>query len=162
VQLLSPRCIANRQVSVPTSPPRCGNRNSPLSQSDGVVLGHTSEHEHHAPTRPHQWPPVLPHDFSKSWAWIAQSVQRLARRYTVCGYNPGGGRDFPHLSIPALVLTQPPLQLVLVLFPVGKGEGGLKRPEYGFEHPPPSGAKVIKIVEQYLYSPSGPLWLVLE
>ena len=42
--------IANRQVSVPTSPPRCGNRNSLLSQNDGVVGGHTSKHEHHTPT----------------------------------------------------------------------------------------------------------------
>jgi hypothetical protein len=38
----------------------------------------------------------------KSWAGLAQSVQRFARGWTVWGSNPGGGRDFPHSFIPAL------------------------------------------------------------
>ena len=32
--------------------------------------------------------------------------------WTVRGSNPGGGRDFPHLSRPALRPTQPPVQWV--------------------------------------------------
>jgi hypothetical protein len=44
---------------------------------------------------------------------IAQSVQRLATGWKVWASNPGGGRDFPHLSRPALRPTQPPIQWVL-------------------------------------------------
>ena len=44
-------------------------------------------------------------------AGIAQSVQRLAKGWTVRGSNPGG-RDFPHLSRPALRPTHPPVQWV--------------------------------------------------
>jgi hypothetical protein len=46
------------------------------------------------------------------------------------------GRDFPHLSIPALGPTQPPIHWVPHLFP------GVKRPERGVDHPPPSSAEV--------------------
>jgi hypothetical protein len=41
---------------------------------------------------------------------IAQSVERLATGWTVRGSNPGGGRDFPHTSKPALGPTQPPVK----------------------------------------------------
>ena len=37
--------------------------------------------------------------------------------------DPGGGRDFPHLSRPALGLTQPPVESVRSLFPGGKMAG---------------------------------------
>ena len=45
-------------------------------------------------------------------AAAAHSVQRLATGWTVRGSNPDGGRDFPHLSRPALRPTQPPVQWV--------------------------------------------------
>jgi hypothetical protein len=37
---------------------------------------------------------------------------RLATGWTVRGSNPGGGRDFSHLSRPALRPTEPPVQWV--------------------------------------------------
>jgi len=43
---------------------------------------------------------------------IAQTVYRLATDWTVRGWNTGEGRDFPHLSIPALGPTQHPVQCV--------------------------------------------------
>ena len=43
---------------------------------------------------------------------VAQSVQRLATGWTVRGSNPGGKREFRHLSRPALGPTQPPVQWV--------------------------------------------------
>ena len=39
---------------------------------------------------------------------------------------------------------------------------GVKRPERGVDHPPPSSAEVNESVELYVCSPSGPSWLVLE
>ena len=39
---------------------------------------------------------------------------------------------------------------------------GVKRPGRGAEHPPSFNAEVKERVEQYLYSPSGPSWPVLE
>ena len=38
---------------------------------------------------------------------------------------------------------------------------GVKRPEHGADHPPPSSAEVKERVELYFYSPSGPSWPVL-
>jgi len=38
---------------------------------------------------------------------------------------------------------------------------GVKRPERGVEHPPPSSAEVKERVDLYLYSPFGPSWPVL-
>ena len=55
------------------------------------------------------------------------------------------GRDFPHLSRPALTLTQPPIQWVPGLSP------GVNRPGRGVDHPPPHCAEVKERVELYLY-----------
>ena len=49
------------------------------------------------------------------WAAITQSVYRLATVWTVWGLNPGVGRDFPHLSRPALGHIQAPVQWVTAL-----------------------------------------------
>jgi hypothetical protein len=38
---------------------------------------------------------------------------------------------------------------------------GVKRPEHGIYHPPPSSAEIKERVELYFYSPSGPLWTIL-
>ena len=67
--------------------------------------------------------------YLRSWSVIAvgrvaQSVQRLATGWTVRGSNLGGGRDFSHLSRPALGPTQPPVQWVPGLSPgVKSGRG---------------------------------------
>jgi len=77
------------------------------------------------------------------------------RGWTVRGSNPGGGRDFPHPSRPALRPTKPPIQWVLGFFP------GVKRPGRGVDHPPLSSAEVEWRVELCIYFPSGPSWPVL-
>ena len=46
---------------------------------------------------------------------VAQSVELLATGWTVRGSNPGGGRDFSHLSRPALEPIQPSVQWVTCL-----------------------------------------------
>jgi len=74
---------------------------------------------------------------------------------TVQGSNPGGGRDFLHLSRPALEPTQPPVQWVPSL------SQGVKQRGRGVDHPPPFSAEVKERVQLYLYSPYGPLWPVL-
>jgi len=49
-----------------------------------------------------------------------------------------------------------------VSYTMGTGSfPGVKRPECGVDHPPPSSAEVKERVELYLYSPSGPSWPVL-
>ena len=60
------------------------------------------------------------------------------------------GRDFPHLSIPALGPIQPPVQLV------HRRGGGLKRLGRDVDHPPTSSAEVKGRVELYVFSPSRP------
>jgi hypothetical protein len=74
---------------------------------------------------------------------------RTATRYglDVPGIESRWGRDFPHLSKPALGPTQPPIKWILGLSP------GVKRPGRGVDHPPPSSAEVHERVQLYLYSP---------
>ena len=69
---------------------------------------------------------------------IPQSVQRLAMGRTVQGSNPGGGREFPHQSRPALSPTQPLVQCVPGLFQ------GKERPGRDADLSPPSSAAVKK------------------
>ena len=64
-------------------------------------------------------------------------------------------RDFPHMSRPALRITQPPEQRVPGL------HSGLKWPQRGVDHPPPSSAQVTERVELYIYVPFGPKWPAL-
>jgi len=64
------------------------------------------------------------------------------------------GRDFPHLSRPALGPTQPPIQWVPGLSR-GKVAGAWRWP------PTPSSARVKERAELYLYAPSGPSWPVI-
>ena len=77
------------------------------------------------------------------------STVGIATRYGLDG--PGidsrWGRDFPQPSRPALGPT------------MGTGSfPGVKRPERGADHPPPSKCQGHEGVELYLYSPSGPSW----
>jgi hypothetical protein len=66
------------------------------------------------------------------------------------------GRNIPHLSVPALRTNQ-------AFFTMGTGSfPGVKRPGRGVDHPPPSSADVEERVELYRYSPSGPLWPVID
>ena len=65
------------------------------------------------------------------------------------------GRDFPHLSRPALEPTQPHVQWVPGILP------GIKWPGRGVSHSLPSSSVVKERVALYLCSPSGPLWPVM-
>jgi hypothetical protein len=93
------------------------------------------------------------------YAWhlsVACSVVGIAAGYGLDG--PGiesrWGRDFPHLSRPALKPTQPPVQWVPGLSPeVKSGRGVTLTPS------PPSSAFGHERVELYLYSPYGPYGL---
>jgi len=83
---------------------------------------------------------------------VAQSVWRLATGWTGLGIKSWWGRDFSHLSRPALGPTQPSVQRVLGL---SRGGGGKERPGCDADPSPPSGAVVKERVELYLYSPYG-------
>jgi hypothetical protein len=88
-------------------------------------------------------------------ARIAQLVQRLATGWTVRGSNPGGGEIFRTrpdrpCGPPSLLYNEYRVSFL-----------GAKRPGRGVDHPPSSSARVKERVELYLYSPSGPSWLVL-
>jgi hypothetical protein len=49
------------------------------------------------------------------------------------------------------------------LYKMGTGSfPGVKRPGRGVDHPPPSSVDVKERVELYIYSPSGPSWLVIR
>ena len=102
------------------------------------------------------WPTLISLCFPVLWVGIAQSVG-IAPRYELDGpeSTPGGGRDFPHPSRPALGPTQPPIQWAPVLFPGAKAAGTWRWPLT------PSNAEVKERVEQHLYSPSGPSCSVL-
>jgi hypothetical protein len=63
------------------------------------------------------------------------------------GIESRWGRDFPHLSRPALRPIQPPVQWVPGL------PGGNVRPGRDADPSPPSSAEVKNRVELYLYSP---------
>ena len=65
------------------------------------------------------------------------------------GIESRWGGDFPHSSRLAMGPTQPPIQWVPGLSP------GVKRPERGVDHPPPSSAETERRVELYINSPSG-------
>ena len=72
--------------------------------------------------------------------------------WTVLGSNPGGERDFPHLSRPAL---GPPSLLYngYRVFP-----GSKERPGPDADPSLPSSAVGHERLQLYLYSPYGPYW----
>ena len=70
------------------------------------------------------------------------------------GSKPCWGRDLPHPSRPALGLTQTPIQWAPGH---SRGLGGRGVALTTHPHLPPR----LKILELYLYSPSGPSWRVL-
>jgi hypothetical protein len=87
--------------------------------------------------------------------FINLPIQWLATGWTVRGSNPGGGARF---SAPVhTVAGAHPASYTMDTgsFP------RVKRPGRGVDHPPPSRAEVKKIVQLYLYSPSGHSWPVL-
>ena len=91
-----------------------------------------------------------------SWSEVFVAILRFFNTTgrTVWGPNPGGERDFPHPSRPALGPTQPPIQCV-------PGLSRVNQPGRGVDHPPPSSAKFEGGVELYIYFPSGPSLPVL-
>ena len=79
------------------------------------------------------------------WAGIAQSVQRLAKLWTVRGSNPGEGEIFR---------TRPGAYPVSCTMGTGSFPG-VKRPGRGADHSPPSKCRGHERVGLCLYSPSG-------
>jgi hypothetical protein len=59
----------------------------------------------------------------KQCPWGLWAGMRLPTGWSVRGSNPGGGRDFPRSSRPALWPTQPPIQWVPGVFPENKAAG---------------------------------------
>ena len=92
---------------------------------------------------------------------IAQEASDFRHHHSVIyslvyGIESRWGRDFPHMSRPAMGPTQPPIQWIPGIFPWVKRSGRGVDP-----HPPLSGSEVKESVELYLYPPSGPSWPVL-
>jgi hypothetical protein len=68
---------------------------------------------------------------------MAQSVQRLATGRKVWGFKPGNGEIFrTHIELP-WGMTKPPIRYVPWSY-----FSGVKRPERGIDHAPPSSAEV--------------------
>jgi len=82
----------------------------------------------------------VPH--SKQWARIAQSVQQLASGWTVRGLNPDGAR----FSAPVETGTGAnPSSYTMST----ASFTGIKRPERGVDHPPPTIAEFKERIELY-------------
>jgi hypothetical protein len=96
------------------------------------------------------------HIIQNLWAGIVQLVQWLATGWTVRGLNPGGGKIFQ--THPDQPWGPPSLSYTVgtMSFPgVGQQMGCVT------DHPYPSSVKVKERIKLYIYSPSGPSWLVL-
>ena len=78
--------------------------------------------------------------FSAHRVLFYMSIFNFTTGWTVWGSNTSSGRDFPHLSRPALGITRLPIQGVRVYFRAQSF---------------PSSFEVKERVELYLYSPSG-------
>jgi hypothetical protein len=92
---------------------------------------------------------------SRSFVGRDSSVDITTRYgWTVRGSNPGRVEIFTPVQIdPGAHQAS---------YTMGTGSfPGVKRPGRGADHPPLSSAEVKRRVEPYLYSPSGPSWVVL-
>ena len=89
---------------------------------------------------------------------MAQSVQRLAKGWTVWGSNPGGeGGGEIYRTRPDRPWGPPSLLYnAYRVFPGGKAAGTWRWP------PTPSIAEVKERIELYFYSPSGLSWPVIR
>jgi hypothetical protein len=88
---------------------------------------------------------------------------RFVGRYSSAGVATCYGLDESLLGarFSASVLTGPGAHPAS--YTMGTGSFlGVKRPGWGVDHPPPSCAEFKERVELYLYSTSGPSWLVLR
>ena len=88
-------------------------------------------------------------------AATAQSVKRLATRWTVRESNPGGGES----SFAQPERYSGPPRFLYNGYQVSFQ--GVKRPERALNYAFLSNAEVKERVEMYLYSPSEPSWLVI-